>query len=80
MHKAPRGGGLCDQGDPHLRSVTAIIVTQVCATDGLAGHVQAVLAERSGWAIANIVVDTTAWLAEARHVMVSPSSVAEISW
>ena len=78
MHKTQRGDGSGDQGDPHLRSVSAVVGTRVRATDGLAGHVLDVVADRSGWEVAGIVVGT-AWFAETRHT-VPPSSVAEISW
>lgn len=79
MHKAPRGGGQFDQGDPHLRSVAAVIGNQVCATDGLVGHIQDILAEGLGWAVAKIVVNTAVWWSEGRDVMISPLAVAEIS-
>ena len=79
MHKAPRGGGLADRGDPHLRSVAAVTGNAVRATDGPAGHVEGILADHAGWIVRGVVVDTGHWW-PGRHVLVPPSQVAEVSW
>lgn len=78
MHKAPHGG-LTGRGDPHLRSVAAIVGNDIRATDGNAAHIKDFLADESGWAVRHIVVDTTRWQ-HGRHVLVPPSKVIGISW
>ena len=79
MHKAPRGGGLTDRGDPHLHSVAAVTGNAVQATDGPAGHIEGILADHAGWIVRGIVVDTGHWW-PGRHVLIPPSQVVEVSW
>ena len=79
MHKAPRGGGLADRGDPHLRSVAAVTGNAVQATDGPAGHVEGILADHAGWTVRGVVIDTGHWW-PGRHVLVPPFQVEKVSW
>lgn len=79
MHKAPRGGGLTDRGDPHLRSVAAVTGNTVCATDGLAGHIEGFLADHAGWLVHGVVINTGHWWA-GHHVLIPPSQVKEVNW
>jgi len=66
-------------GDPHLRSIEAIIGYHVHATDGEIGHVGDFLAEEPGWDIRYIKVDTKNWL-PGRRVVISPLSISAIDW
>ncbi len=79
MLKRPRGGGQTDDGDPHLRSVSAITGNHVHCTDGLVGHVQDVLLDDADWNIRAIIVDTEHWR-PGKHLMVPPSAIRDISW
>ena len=79
MHKTPRGGGTSDQGDPHLRSVSAVIGSHVRATDGYIGHVEDLRVDNVAWQVRCLVVDTRDWW-PGRRVMVLPTVVESISW
>ena len=79
MHKAPRDGSQRDNGDPHLRSVSAVVGNHVHATDGDFGHIEDFYVESTTWEIRYIIVDTLNWW-PGRHVLMLPASVREISW
>ena len=79
MHKAIRGGGQNDAGDPHLRSVTAIIGNVVHAADGALGHVWNVLIDEPAWSLRTFIVDTHHWW-PGRRLAVPVSAVGSISW
>ncbi len=78
MHKTPRGGTQDDAGDPHLRSVHAIIGSRVRASDGLVGSLEDVAFEDAGWDIQGIIVKTDHWPGEL--VELPPDAVQQISW
>ncbi len=79
MHKAPRGGTQEDAGDPHLRSLSAVIGSHVHATDGVVGHVTDVVFEDAGWDIRHVIVDLKDWR-PGRRVLLQPAAVKQISW
>jgi sporulation protein YlmC with PRC-barrel domain len=67
------------EGDPDLRSITAVSGYHVLATDGAIGHVENILIDDTTWRVRYIAVDTKNWL-PGRHVLILPDSVAAISW
>ncbi len=67
------------EGDPHLRSVLAVMRSHLDATDGEIGHVQDFLVEANGWTIRYILVDTRNWW-PGEQVLISPLSVKSIDW
>lgn len=68
-----------DDGDPHLRSMTAVRGYYIHATDGAIGHVENFLVDDVSWAIRYLIVDTRNWLPDA-HVLISPYAVQSIDW
>lgn len=66
-------------GDPHLRSIEAVIGYHIEATDGAIGHVEDFLIEEAGWSLHDIVVDTKNWW-PGKRVLISPRSVCTIDW
>jgi hypothetical protein len=74
--RAATGG---DDGDPHLRSVTAVLGYHIQATDGPIGHVETLLVDESGWGIRYLIIDTRNWW-PGQHVLLSPYAVRAISW
>ena len=70
-------GDDAQQGDPHLRSIKAVIGFHVHATDGEIGHVADFLIDDADWSIRYIMVDTTNWWPGSR-VLMPPSSVRSI--
>ena len=66
-------------GDPHLRSVSAVIGNRIEATDGLIGHVQDIVFDSNDWNVRVIVADMKHWW-PGRHLAIAPSAVREISW
>ncbi len=68
-----------DDGDPHLRSMSAIHGYHIHATDGVIGHVENILLDDANWAIRYVVVDTRNWWPGA-HVLISPCAVQAIEW
>jgi hypothetical protein len=67
------------EGDPHLRSMTAITGCHIHASDGEIGHVEDFLVDDAGWNIRYIKIDTRNWWPGER-VLISPHSVREIDW
>ena len=74
-----RGGLLCDGGDPHLRSLTAVVGYHAQAKDGPIGHVENFLVDDATWGIRYLIVATQNWW-PGRHVLMSPYAVGDISW
>ena len=72
-------GRVDDEGDPHLRSVSAVTGYYIHAVDGNIGHVESFLVDDQGWGILYLVVDTRNWW-HGDHVLVAPAAVAEIDW
>jgi PRC-barrel domain len=72
-------GAQPNEGDPHLRSIAAVIGHHIHATDGEIGHVEDFLIDDAGWRIRYIKVDTRNWWPGER-VLISPRSVREIDW
>ena len=68
-----------DDGDPHLRSMTAVRGYHIHATDGSIGHVENFLVDDVTWAIRYLIVDTRNWWPGA-HVLISPYAVQSIDW
>lgn len=79
MHKTPRGGTQTDSGDPHLRSVSAVIGSQVQATDGIVGHVRDVVFDESDWNIRHVIVGLRDW-GLGKQVLLPPAAIRQISW
>jgi hypothetical protein len=68
-----------EQGDAHLRSVSAVMDYRIRATDGDLGHVEDVLFDDLSWAMRYLVVDTRNWWF-GKHVLVAPEWISDISW
>ena len=68
-----------NEGDPHLRSIAAVIGHHVHAADGEIGHVEDLLVDDAGWNIRYVKVDTRNWWPGER-VLISPRSVRMIDW
>ena len=68
-----------EDGDPHLRSMTAVRGYHIHATDGSIGHVENFLLDDATWAIRYLIIDTRNWWPGAR-VLVSPYAVVSIEW
>jgi hypothetical protein len=66
-------------GDPHLRSMEAVLGHLVHASDGLIGHVDDFLVDDAGWSIRFVKIDTRDW-GPARRVSLSPRLVRRIDW
>jgi hypothetical protein len=68
-----------DQGDAHLRSVSAVTGYGIRAADGDLGHVEDVLFDDLSWAVRYLVVDTSNWWF-GKHVLLAPEWISDISW
>jgi hypothetical protein len=77
--EADRTGSSLDDGDPHLRSVTAVVGYHIQATDGPMGHVENFLVDDETWGIRYLIIDTKNWW-PGQHVLISPYAVRAISW
>jgi hypothetical protein len=69
----------CDDGDPHLRDMTALRGYHIHATDGTIGHVENFLLDDADWVIRYLIVDTRNWWPGA-HVLIAPYAVKDIDW
>lgn len=67
------------EGDPHLRTKDEVLGYQIEAGDGGIGHLEDLLFNVDDWRIGLVVVATRDWL-PGRHVLVSPSAIANVSW
>lgn len=83
LYGKPSGSDRADarlnEGDPHLRSISAVIGYHIHAVDGEIGHVEDFLVDDAGWSIRFIKVDTKNWWPGER-VLIVPRSVQEIDW
>ena len=77
--EADSPGSSLGDGDPHLRSVTAVVGYHIQAKDGPIGHVENFLVDDETWGIRYLVIDTKNWW-PGRHVLISPYAVRGISW
>lgn len=68
-----------EEGDPHLRSMTALRGYHIHAIDGSIGHVENFLLDDATWNIRYLIVDTRNWWPGA-HVLISPYAVQSIDW
>ncbi len=68
-----------EDGDPHLRSMTALRGYHIHATDGSIGHVEDFMVDDASWAVSYLIVDTRNWWPGA-HVLMSPYAVRSIEW
>ena len=66
-------------GDPHLRSVVAVVGHRVHLLDSVVGHIEELLVDDAGWLICYVRVDTCKWHPGDR-VLLAPHSVREIDW
>lgn len=71
--------GRSADGDPHLRSVDAVLGHRVYAGDAEIGHVDEILVDSADWCIRYIKVDTRGWRPEDR-ILIPPRSIREIDW
>ena len=76
--EAPRASS-AGHGDPHLRSITAVMGYHIQATDGPIGHIENILVDGESWGIRYLVIDTKNWWS-GQHVLMSPHAVQAISW
>jgi hypothetical protein len=72
-------GDESEDGDPHLRSCTALMKYHVEASDGGMGHVQGLLLDDDTWAIRYFIVDTSNWWL-GHQVLIAPRWIRDISW
>lgn len=68
-----------DDGDPHLRSLGAVVGYYIQAKDGPIGHVENFLVDDATWGVRYLIIDTKNWRS-GQHVLMSPYAVREISW
>ena len=68
-----------DEGDPHLRSITAVTGCHLHATDGSIGHLENFMVDDATWTIDYLIVDTKNWW-PGKHVLLSPHAVKEINY
>ena len=66
-------------GDPHLRSATAVNGYHIHATDGDIGHVENFLADDVNWDIRYLVIATSNWW-PGKHVLLAPYAIQDIDW
>lgn len=74
-----RQAAASSSGDPHLRSVDAVIGHHVHLRDGLVGHVEELLVDDAGWIIRYVRVDPCRWRPGER-VLLATHLVWEIDW
>ena len=67
------------QGDPHLRSVEALVGYHIHTSDGDIGHVADILVDDVTWTMRYIIVDTGNWW-PGQLVLIAPQTVLEIDW
>jgi hypothetical protein len=77
--EADRSEAGMNDGDPHLRSVTAIVGYHIQAIDGPIGHIENFLVDDATWGIRYLIIDTKNWWS-GQHVLISPYAVRAISW
>jgi hypothetical protein len=70
---------VADDGDPHLRDMTALRGYHIHATDGAIGHVENFLMDDAAWAVRYLIVDTSNWW-PGEHVLIAPCAVNDIDW
>lgn len=75
----PAQEGAAERGDPHLRSLKAVLGYDIAATDGEIGHVEDFFVDESDWTIRYVLIDTRNWL-PGRKVLISPSWVNRVNW
>ena len=68
-----------DDGDPHLRSMSAVKGYHIHAADGTIGHVENFMVDTDSWSIRYLIVNTGNWW-PGRHVLISPYAVRDINW
>jgi hypothetical protein len=68
-----------EDGDPHLRSMTAVTGYGIHAIDGLIGHLENFMLDDVTWTIRYLIVDTRNWWPGA-HVLLSPYAVQSVEW
>jgi uncharacterized protein YrrD len=68
-----------DDGDPHLRSVQAVIGYHIAASDGEIGHVEDFLVDDETWQLRYMRVDTKNWMPGER-VLLPVRIIREIDW
>jgi hypothetical protein len=68
-----------DRGDPHLRSVAAVVGYGIHASDGDIGHVENLLADDAHWDIRYLVAATRNWW-PGKHVLLAPYAVRDVDW
>lgn len=76
------GEGVRDEtpeGDPHLRSMSAVEGYHLDATDGTIGHVEDFLIDDSNWDIRYLVVDTRDWW-PGKKVVVPKDRIRSVDW
>lgn len=65
--------------DHHLRSVRAVTMDSIEASDGSIGHVDEFLIEDLEWTIRYLVVDTRNWW-PGKKVLIAPQWIAKVGW
>jgi sporulation protein YlmC with PRC-barrel domain len=67
------------EGDPHLRSLAALLGYHIAATDGSAGHLEDLVIEDRTWAFRYLAVDTRRWFSGG-HVLLPVLAARNVDW
>lgn len=67
------------EGDPHLRSMTAMSGYHIHAADGSIGHLENFLIDDVAWTVHYLIVDTRNWW-PGPHVLIAPYAVQSVDW
>ncbi len=65
--------------DHNLRSTQEVTGYHVHAKDGMIGHIEEFIIDEDTWSIRYLVIDTIDWW-PAKHVLISPQWIEEVSW
>jgi hypothetical protein len=67
------------EGDPHLRSLAAILGYHITARDGGAGHLEDLVLDDRSWQFRYMAVDTRRWWSGG-HVLLPMAAARDVDW
>jgi hypothetical protein len=67
------------EGDPHLRSLAALLGYHIEATNGGAGHLEDLVLDDRAWAFRYLAVDTRRWFSGG-HVLLPVFTARAVDW